>query len=108
FQCCSQLRQIRTAMRGSRAFRSSHIFQEVIAIDHLHREEPLLLLRKKLIKSCQVWMDKISKSTKLFLKSVESPGIGAAQGFQRNNGTAFAIIGLVNDPKASRAQPFLN
>ncbi len=98
--------RLRPVGRRGRAPRAHppDVIQEVDALDQLHREEPLVLLREELVERDEVPVGDVRERSKLVLEPVERVGLGAPQCLHRDHAPALAVVRAIDDPEASGAQ----
>jgi len=86
-------------MGGRRA--GTHVFEEAVAFDVLHREEPLVGARDELVEGDQVGMHDVGERSELLLEAVQRHGVDARQGLERHARIPLAVVGLIDDTHAA-------
>jgi len=84
--------------------RSANVLDEVDAVHELHREETIGAFDHEFVQRNEIWMRDVGQTAKLALQPVDVGRARAEQRFQRDDFPADAVVHLVHDAHAARAQ----
>src|SRR5687767_14170717 len=78
------------------------------ALDELHGEEPMILIRAELVQLHEVWMGDIGERSEFALEPVQRLGCDVLQTLQRYRDAFHAIVHLVDHAEAARSEQALD
>ena len=91
-------------IHGLRKRSAAHVLEEVDAVDQLHREEPLILVREKLVQPDEVRVGDVGEGPELALQPEERLDVAVAESLEGHHLVALPVERLIDDAETSSAE----